>query len=136
MKYSAKSYGLIATSVIMSIIGSGIVINMIGKDNTTSPVNTVDIATINSMIDQINSKIKELSTSTTTAVVDTTTTTVYHGGYTPTTARPVPTTIKPKPKPKPKPTTTTAATTTTVAATTTTTTIAATTTTRRENNDD
>ena len=135
MKYSAKSYGLIATSVIMSVIGSGIVINLIGKDNTTSPVNTVDIATINSMIDQINSKLKDLSTTTITAV-DTTTTTVYHGGYTPTTARPVPTTIKPKPKPKPKPTTTTAATTTTVAATTTTTTIAATTTTRRENNDD
>ena len=132
MKYSAKSYGLIATSVIMSVIGSGIVINLIGKDNTTSPVNTVDIATINSMIDQINSKLKDLSTTTITAV-DTTTTTVYHGGYTPTTARPVPTTIKPKPKPKPKPTTT--ETTTTVAATTTTT-IVATTTTRRERNDD
>ena len=132
MKYSAKSYGLIATSVIMSVIGSGIVINLIGKDNTTSPVNTVDIATINSMIDQINSKLKDLSTTTITAV-DTTTTTVYHGGYTPTTARPVPTTIKPKPKPKPKPTTTE---TTTTVADTTTTTIVATTTTRRERNDD
>ena len=132
MKYSAKSYGLIATSVIMSVIGSGIVINLIGKDNTTSPVNTVDIATINSMIDQINSKLKDLSTTTITAV-DTTTTTVYHGGYTPTTARSVPTTVKPKPKPKPKPTTTE---TTTTVADTTTTTIVATTTTRRERNDD